>query len=96
MARATPIGRGRCPVCANDRARIGLTASQLACLTCDACNAQVFARSDKSDTELRRLVKPEPESAPAPAADPAPVAEIKPEATPQKPARERVGWGILG
>lgn len=93
MASAQQIGRGRCPVCAFGRARFAVSAKQLACMTCDGCNLQIFARSDRSDDMLRKLIVPG-----------LPVHEIEPKTPDPEPAppiptvppRERVGWGILG
>lgn len=92
------IGTGRCPVgCGSAKARYTLSAKKLAVGTCNACNCQVFARSDRSDELLRANIvgaAPAPDavpvdkpSAPAPdhpVADPAPV----------KPVRTH-GWGLL-
>jgi hypothetical protein len=72
---AEKIGRCRCPVCKSDRASLTLAKSRLSVLTCNGCNFQGFARSDKSDELLRaRLI---PEDAPA-APAPAPVRETPP------------------
>lgn len=91
------IGVGRCPVgCGSDKARYTLSAKQLAVGTCNACNCQVFARSDRSDEILRRNIKPaaapaDPAPAPAPAADP-PADPVPP--APEKPKRVH-RWGVL-
>jgi hypothetical protein len=98
------IGVGRCPIgCGSTKARYTLSAKQLAVGTCNACNCQVFARSDRSDEILRSNIAP----AEAPAADPGPAPTPPPapgpgdeppaatpapiEATPTK----RIGWGVL-
>lgn len=63
MAESIKLGQGSCPVCASPKARYTLSKKQLICVTCDGCNVQVFARSDRSDGLLRQLIKAE---APAP------------------------------
>jgi hypothetical protein len=83
-ARENEIGRAQCPVCRSPRARLRVSAKGLAYLVCDACNAQVFARSDRSDELLRAMHKPEPVPESAPAAAPQQA---------QQPARP--GWGVL-
>jgi hypothetical protein len=99
---AERIGRARCPLCGTSRARLSLSRSGLACLTCDGCNLQVFARSSTSDELLRRQHLPgdgtepapaEPNAAPAPrpAPRPAPAAAPRPEPAPAA----RPGWGFL-
>lgn len=77
------IGRCRCPVCKSDRARLSLAKSRLSVITCNGCNFQGFARSDKADELLRaRLVI---EAPPVPAAPPAPVrTESAPPPAPPK------------
>jgi hypothetical protein len=59
------IGVGSCPVCNNGKAKFGLTKKQLVCVTCNACNIQLFARSDRSDELLRARIKPAETPAPA-------------------------------
>lgn len=94
------IGAGRCPIgCGSEKARYTLSAKKLAVGTCNACNTQVFARSDRSDEILRRNIKTEaappadPAPAPAPAVLPPPTDPAPPPA-PAKPAR-KFGWGVL-
>jgi len=94
--RENEIGRCRCPVCASDRARLRVSAKQLAYVTCDTCNAQIFARSDRSDEKLRSMLVAEaapaaPEAAPA--AAPAPVAAAVPARAPEASAAP--SWGAL-
>lgn len=80
---AEQIGRCRCPVCKGDKARLTLAKSRLSVLTCNGCNLQVFARSDKSDELLRaRLI---PEGAPSTPA-PEPVRETPPAPVRTAPA----------
>jgi hypothetical protein len=83
MAAARDVlGPCTCPVCESERASARLSSKGLAYVVCDGCNAQVFARSGKSDEKLRARIKaapaptqqPEPENNPAPAAPPAPIA----------------------
>lgn len=74
-AESQKIGPGRCPVCGSGKARYTLSKKGLICVTCDACNVQVFARSERSDELLRANIKP---AAPAAAAAPEPAAvEVK-------------------
>lgn len=67
---AERIGQGSCPVCASPKARYTLSKKQLICVTCDACNVQIFARSDRSDQLLRVLVKPDQAKTETPGIDP--------------------------
>jgi hypothetical protein len=90
------IGVGRCPIgCGSTKARYTLSAKQLAVGTCNACNCQVFARSDRSDELLRANITPsEPARSASPEtavvaitpADPAPAAPV---------TKKRIGWGIF-
>ena len=97
------LGRCRCPVCRNDKARLRVSeGKQLAYIHCNACNVQVFARSDRSDELLRGMHIAEaaaaaPSPAPSPVVVPS-VAEEKPTPTPAPPAadKQRAGWGIFG
>lgn len=95
------IGTGRCPVgCGSAKARYTLSAKKLAVGTCNACNCQVFARSDRSDELLRANIvatgapapAPEPSTAPALAA---PKADPQPQADPPAPPERTFGWGLL-
>ena len=86
------IGAGRCPIgCGSTKARYTVSAKQLAVGTCNACNCQVFARSDRSDELLRaNIIKSDPAPAdPAPAQPPAPALPADP------PKKKRIGWGIF-
>jgi hypothetical protein len=106
------IGTGRCPIgCGSHKARYTVSKSLLAVGTCNTCNTQVFARSDRSDEVLRANIthdaegKPVSGKAPAPAVDKAPAspaaapparAEPPGEGEPPAPPKKRViGWGIL-
>ncbi len=96
-ARANALGRGRCPLCDNRRASLTFSVKNLACLTCNACNTQVFARSDRSDELLRGLILPaEPVPAPIPAPEPAPAPEPTPEPA-NAPAAHApaIPWGFF-
>lgn len=90
---AETIGRCTCPLCRSDRARLSLAKSGLPVITCNACNFQGFARSDRSDAALRSLLVTEPESqpkfVPAPAPEPMP-------ATAQQRENRGMTWGVLG
>lgn len=98
------IGRCRCPVCSSDKARLSLAKSRLVVITCNGCNFQGFARSDRSDEKLRALLIAEPKEpqqepqaatpAPAPAAPPAPAP--KPNTTPSTQADAKpAAWGAF-
>lgn len=99
---AETIGRCRCPVCKSDKARLSVSKSQLACVTCNGCNFQGFARSDRSDELLRALIvteKPEPAPAHEPVrTEPAPEPAPEPVRTSSPPpaTSSRMGWGVLG
>lgn len=87
MASAQQIGRGICPVCEHDKARFAVSVKNLVCMTCDSCNTQIFARSDRSDELLRKRIKtrrgevtPETEDTPETVAKTAP--ENKPAPAP--------------
>lgn len=103
------IGACRCPICGKT-ASLRLSNKQLAYILADCCNAQIFARSDKSDRLLRDMhipdggpALPAPEPAPAPSPTPtpkpAPAAKPAPEPAPQPeppaPSKGGMGWGIL-
>lgn len=84
------IGACTCPLCGGN-ARLGLAKTQLPVLTCNGCNIQLFARSDRSDGLLRALIRPEkaepaapepPAPAPAKKAAPAPAPTPTPEPAP--------------
>jgi hypothetical protein len=87
---AETIGRCKCPLCGSVKAKLSLAKSGLPVLTCNGCNTQSFARSERSDDLMRALlVREEPAPEPAPPV-PAPAPEIKPApAAPAKPA-----WGL--
>lgn len=91
MAKGLPIGPATCPLC-RGRARLSLSASQLPVLTCNGCNIQLFARSDRSDDLLRKLLiaDADPAPAPAPTTSPAPAPTPAPTPAPvrtEKPAK---------
>jgi hypothetical protein len=85
------IGKGTCPVCGSEKARFTISKKQLACMTCNACNCQIFARSDFSDEKLRACVRPAAPAAQIIAAKATPAAPVK-----TTPAPARVGFGLLG
>lgn len=95
MAREVQeIGLCTCPVCGSAKAKLRLSASLLAYVTCNVCNVQIFARSENSDSRLRALAI---KAAPAPEAAPAPAPEVKPDPAPApapKPAEKRPSWGL--
>jgi hypothetical protein len=92
---AEVIGAARCPACRSDRASLRVSGKGLAYLLCNACNLQVFARSDQSDEALRSwLVQVQ-------AAPPASVSPIAPvpaavQALPAPREEPRMTWGVLG
>lgn len=96
-ARANALGRGRCPLCDSKRASLSFSVKNLACLTCNTCNSQVFARSDRSDDLLRALIlPPEVEAPPIPAPEPAPAPNPTPEPAKTQPATAPgIPWGFF-
>lgn len=70
MGDANRIGPGRCPVCASPKARYTLSKNGLCVVTCNACNFQGFARSERSDSLLRELIACEAPPPVPPAKDP--------------------------
>jgi len=93
------LGLGACPVCANPKAVFKVSAKQLAYCTCNACNTQIFSRSDVGDMALRGFLhagKPAPAApaaepvktpAPAPAPAPAAAAAVVPEQRAPEPVK---------
>lgn len=96
-ARENEIGPCRCPLCGSTRARLRVSGKQLAYVVCNSCNAQLFARSERSDELARALhvAEPAPAAAPddAPPPPPSAPAPAAPSTTDDKPA---MGWGVLG
>ncbi len=74
----------------------------LACMTCNACNIQIFARSDSSDEKLRSFIAAgaKPDDVPTPASVPVPVPEkAAPVPVPEKITESKktgFGWGVMG
>lgn len=104
MATAEKVGQATCPLC-RKTARVSLMKTQLVCLTCNSCNMQLFARSDRSDELVRGLIIPEAkaEEPAAPAAAPAvqetPPADKPAEPAPpvqEKPAKARSPFAMFG
>lgn len=90
---ADVIGAARCPLCSSEKARVSVSPkTKLAYLHCNACNIQLFPRSDKSDELVRALVIVAPVEKPAPA--PAPIADEKP-APAAKPAKAADSWDVF-
>lgn len=84
----------RCPLCGGT-ARLGLAKTQLPVMTMNCCNAQLFARSDRSDRLLRELLQPTA-SAPAQAAIPAPAPVRAPAPEPVRTEKpEPTGFGLM-
>lgn len=72
--RENEIGAARCPLCASGKASLRLSARGLVYLTCNACNCQIFARSERSDERLRDLRLASPADLPPIEPPPAPIA----------------------
>jgi hypothetical protein len=91
---AEKLGVGCCPICNADNARVSLSKSHYAVLTCSGCNAQVFARGPKSDELLRDRIKVEK---PAPVAVlPAPtIPDPVPVPVPEEPAPKKKAGSFL-
>jgi hypothetical protein len=81
---AESVGVGACLLCPNTEAKASVSVRGWACLTCNRCKAQFFARGPQSDELLRDRFRREggaPAQAPAPAAAPAPVRGPAPTAS---------------
>lgn len=94
MGESVKLGQGTCPVCRSPKARYTLSAKGLTVITCNGCNFQGFARSERSDELLRDLI-PKAAADPAPGADPAPPPAPAPPPTPQPEAKPASGWGLM-
>lgn len=101
MSESTRIGLGSCPVCASPKAHYTLSKKGLVCVTCNGCNFQGFARSERSDEILRAHIKPEaapgadpvPDPAPAPVLNPAAEADQNPAPPPKpQPRKSLLSW----
>ena len=91
---AQQLGRGRCPLCGDEQARVSLSKNNLAVMTCmaPACGMQLFTRGEGADEKIRDRIVTTTEPPPAPPA-PAPEPTAKPAPAPKEtPFR----WGILG
>ena len=91
---AAPLGHKVCPLCGG-QARLSLMKTGLACLTMDCCNAQLMARSGKSDERLRDLptATPKPGKAEQPTKPAEPSVSINAPADQLAEKGERVrGW----
>lgn len=87
MSESTRIGLGSCPVCASPKAHYTLSKKGLVCVTCNGCNFQGFARSERSDEILRAKIKPAAETVAEPVLEPAAEADQIP--VPPTPPRRR-------
>jgi len=97
MANENFIGHGACPICGSVKARYTFSKKSLACITCNACQFQGFARSDNSDTRLRALVRAPVEPVAAPAATvAAPAAPVAAKPAPAPAAEKPFSWGFMG
>ena len=89
------IGTGVCPVCNSPKARFTVSKKQLACMACNTCNSQIFARSDFSDEKLRACIRTAPATpTPAPAPKALALEPIKPPVV--VVTSEKKGFGMLG
>lgn len=97
------IGRCKCPLCGSGKAKLTLAKSGLPVLTCNGCNTQMFARSDRSDELMRAHIVKDAEPLPAPTAAPAREPAPAPVPAPPKPAPaptpkpapgEALSWGV--
>lgn len=97
-AEAVEVGACACPVCGSKKARLRVSGKQLAYIVCNACNVQIFARSDASDSMLRasvvESVKADPPAVAAPVAAPVAAAPKPAPVAAPKPAEEPAGWGF--
>lgn len=94
MGESVKLGQGTCPVCRSPKARYTLSAKGLCVITCNGCNFQGFARSERSDELLRDLIPkagPAPSPEPAPPA-PAPAPEPPPPPPKPEPRRSFLSW----
>jgi len=85
------IGLCKCPLCGSTKAKLTLAKSGLPVLTCNGCNTQMFARSDRSDDLMRGLILAPREPAPAPP-EPAPEPDHPEPRNPDNP--QKPSWGI--
>lgn len=86
MGESVRLGQGTCPVCGSPKARYTLSSKGLPVVTCNSCNFQGFARSERSDELLRAHLLPEaPAAVPAPAPVP-PGGDVPPPAADLAPA----------
>lgn len=93
---AERIGAARCPICASEGAAASLMTTKRVCITCNACKCQTFARGDRADELMRRLIAGNLDRQPAaPVAAPAPGPDPQPQTEPA-PAAARSGWGLFG
>src|SRR4051812_33956609 len=80
---AVLIGLCACPLCGSKRAKLTLAKSGLPVLTCNACNSQSFARSDRSDMLMRERLVPAEKPAADPVREPAAPDPVQPKPAPQ-------------
>jgi hypothetical protein len=91
------IGRCKCPLCKSDKASVRLSAKQLPYIVCNACNAQMFARSDRSDALMRAAIVAQPAVELVPDPTPAaPAPGLPAWAVAGEPPTRKMGWGVLG
>lgn len=96
MGESVKLGQGTCPVCRSPKARFTLSGKGLCVITCNGCNFQGFARSERSDELLRDLIpKAAPAADPVTAADPAPAPTPAPPPPPQPETKPASGWGLM-
>lgn len=93
---AHQLGRGRCPLCGSEDAKVSLSKNGLAVMTCMArkCGMQLFTRGDGADESVRALIVSE---APAPAKEAPAAAKPATPPTTEPPRQEKpFSWGFLG
>ena len=72
-----------------------VSAKNLTYVVCDACNAQVFARSDRSDEKLRAMLLAADAAPAAPAPQPTAKAAVSEAVTEAVKPAEKPAWGAL-
>ena len=100
MATSDLVGYGPCLVCGHASCRYGLTVKGHICAVCNACNVQVFGRSETSDLRLKAMVRGTDKPAEPPATTPAPPAPAAPAPSPapaptEKPRRRGFLEGVF-
>lgn len=90
--RENEIGAARCPLCSSGKASLRLSTRGLVYLTCNACNCQLFARSERSDEALRNLQLAAPAPAPVDVPPPKPQPVVPPPDQAEKARLTSIGF----